>query len=181
MCPLGLVFEIVADSYDAFLGVAKNRNFGLRVEELCEIFFPIGEQQRADARRLVEPHVVRIRAGDIDVRVHRYPRSGQNAKHVDPPDGALIGASNGRIVRQLFDALPPNPDGNVATQVFEPFQPARGDEATDCPRTRRRPSSRDRPGLQDDRIESQRKTARPSTRLSEIARRSSAGKSNISP
>ena len=64
-----VVLKQVTDLLHAFLRGPVGDDFSTRLEHLVQVLLPVGHQERADSRRLVESHVVGIRAGELDVIV----------------------------------------------------------------------------------------------------------------
>jgi hypothetical protein len=108
------VGKVVPRLVDEVVGALVGDDLAVDGEQLPEIALRVGQQQRADARRLVEAHVVGVvlRLGDVTVECD--PRLVEKAVHLDPPGFAAVAAPDRRPRRLSAEVVSPELDGQLA-------------------------------------------------------------------
>ena len=72
-----VIGKIAPDRHEAFVDRTPGRDLAVRREQRVQIVLEVGQQKRADAGRLEQPHVAGFAAGHVDVRIERDLRAPQ--------------------------------------------------------------------------------------------------------
>src|SRR5262249_1103748 len=120
---LVLVIQVVGNQFGAFLWRAIGDDLLADFEELVQVVFLIRQEERPDARRLEEAHVVGEPTGHINVAGHTDSGFSENAVHLKPPSFASTGSTDKRVRRQGFGAVTPEVDSTLGGDVLEQSVP----------------------------------------------------------
>src|ERR1700676_3492254 len=90
--PVLVVAEMTIDSRKTIVDRAPYRYLAVGSKQCVQIVLEIGQQKGADAGGFEQPHISRLPAGHVDVRVQRDARAPQYLIHLGTPDFALEAA-----------------------------------------------------------------------------------------
>ena len=120
-----LMSQVKVDFLDALFFGMVHGDFRIRGKQRVQVVFVVGQEQRADPGGLVQPHIVRVVLGSVDMQVQTDLRIPEGLIHRQAPGVPVAACFEGRIGGQMLRAISPEVDWLGLSDGFQKTHPLR--------------------------------------------------------